>query len=43
MDVITSQVIRLRQQLPQVQLILEQPLGATVDLAQLIVDSLTKE
>ena len=43
MDVINSQVIRLQQQLPQVQLILEQPLGATVDLAQLIVDSLTKE
>ena len=37
MDVIASQVIRLQQQLPQVQLILEQPLGATADLANLIV------
>ncbi len=37
MDAIASQVTRLQQQLPQVQLILEQPLGATADLAKLIV------
>ena len=37
MDAIASQVTRLQQQLPQVQLILEQPLGATADLANLIV------
>ncbi|VEP13542.1 putative Sirohydrochlorin cobaltochelatase [Hyella patelloides LEGE 07179] len=37
-DAIASQVTKLQQQLPQVELILEQPLGATVDLAQFIAD-----
>lgn len=40
MDVITYQVSRLQHQLPQVELILDRPLGETVDLAKLIVETL---